>query len=173
MMILAYVLNLLGLLALILASLIKGEKIKKTLFLVTCGNLLVAVGYLCGGKGFNGAVTSFLAGGQALINYFFDAQNKPLPKWLIGLYALSFVGVNIWLSGVNFLSILAILAAMTCVMGLIQKNGAGYRFWTLLNCILWSFYDIFSKAYNGLIVHATMLIITLAGMILNDRKQTK
>ena len=171
MRILAYLLNVLGLVALILASLIKGEKIKKTLFLVTCGNLLVSVGYLCGGKGFNGAVTGFLAAAQALINYFFDAKNKPLPKWLIGLYALSFVGVNIWLSGVNFLSVLAILAALTCVMSIIQKNGAGYRFWTLLNCVLWSAYDIFSGAYSGLIVHGSMLFITIAGMILNDRKK--
>ena len=36
---LAYVLSLLGLLSMILASLVKGDKMKKTLFLVFCGKL--------------------------------------------------------------------------------------------------------------------------------------
>ncbi|MBR6794115.1 MAG: YgjV family protein [Clostridia bacterium] len=65
------------------------------------------------------------------------------------------------------------MACLTFIMGIIQKNGAKYRFWTILNCVLWALYDIFSGAYNGLIAHLTVLIFTVTGMIINDRKAKK
>ena len=173
MKIIAYVLNISGLVCLLVASLIKGEKMKKTLFLVLCGNLLTAIGYLCGGNAVNGSISCFLGTAQTAINYLFDSKNKPIPKWLVGLYALSFIGVNIWIGGVTFLSILTILACMTFIMGILQKSGTGYRIWTILNCVLWSAYDIFSRSYNGLIAHLTVLIFSVAGMIINDRKNKK
>jgi len=173
MRILAYVLNIFGLLMLILASLLKGERMKKTLFLILLGNFATAVGYLCGGNAINGSISCFLGTLQTGINFCFDSKNKPIPKWLVVIYALSFIGVNIWVGGVTLLSILTILACLTFIMGIIQKNGAKYRFWTILNCVLWALYDIFSGAYNGLIAHLTVLIFTVTGMIINDRKAKK
>ncbi len=156
---------------LILASLIKGEKMKKTLFLVLLGNLLTALGYLCGGTAVNGSLSCFLGTAQTALNYLFDSKNKPVPKWLVALYALSFILLNLWIGGLTFLSVLTILACMTFIMGILQKNGARYRFWTILNCVLWSIYDICSGSYNGLIAHLTVLIFSVAGMIINDRKK--
>ena len=75
MPILAYLFNLLGLACIILASLIKGKKMKQ------------------------------------------------VPKWLIGLYALSFVAINLRFGGLYFYTFLAIAACMTLIMAILQKSG--------------------------------------------------
>ena len=56
MEILSYILSLLGMASMITASLIKGEKMKKTLFFVFCANALIATSYLVGGSGLNGEI---------------------------------------------------------------------------------------------------------------------
>lgn len=170
MKILAYVLSALGLVCMISASLIKGEKMTKTLFLVFCGNLLCATSYLIG-DGINGAAACYVGTVQTLINYFFDSKNKPLPVWLIALYALAYVAVNIWVSnGISPIGILVIVASLTFIMCIGQKSGARYRFWTIVNMILWCVYDFIAPAYQGLVTHIPLLLFTVVGMIIHDRK---
>jgi hypothetical protein len=171
MEILSYVLSLIGLASMIAASLVKGRSMKVILILVFCGNISVALSYLLGGSGINGAASCFIGGAQSIINYFFDSKNKPLPKWLVAVYALAFIGVNIWVAGVNFLCILAILASLTFIMCIGQKSGAKYRFWTIVNVVMWGIYDIVSKSYGALFTHVPLLLFTIAGMIIHDRKK--
>ncbi len=171
MQILSYILSGLGLVSMICASLVKGEKMKQILLLVFCGNFLVATSYLLNGSGINGAASCYLGSVQAIINYFFDSKNKPLPKWLIALYALSFVAINLWVGGISFLCILAIVATLTFIMGILQKNGAKYRFWTMANLVLWCTYDFLSRAYSGLLTHVPLLIFNTVGMMIHDRKK--
>lgn len=172
MQILSYVLSLLGLSSMILASLTKGERMKTILFLVFCGNVLVATSYLVGGSGINGAAACYLGGAQTLINYFFDSKNKPLPKWLIISYAIAIIVLNIWVAGgVTALGILVIVASLTFILCIGQKNGARYRFWTLVNMALWCTYDILSATYSVLITHAIQLAFAVIGMMIHDRKK--
>ena len=171
---LSYVLSLLGLLSMILASLTKGERMKTILFLVFCGNVLVATSYLAGGSGINGAAACYLGGVQTLINYFFESKNKPLPKWLIGIYAVAIVALNIWVAGgITPLGVLVIVASLTFILCIGQKNGAKYRFWTLINMILWCVYDILSMTYSVLITHGIQLGFAVVGMIIHDRKKSE
>lgn len=170
MEIFSYILSLLGLASMIIASLIKGEKMKKILFFIFCGNILVATSYLVGGSGFNGAASCYIGGIQAIINYFFDSKNKPLPKWLVAIYALAFVVCNLVVGGVKPLVILAIVASLTFVMCIGQTSGAKYRFWTIINIGLWCLYDILSKSYSALITHGVLLVFTVIGMIVHDKK---
>lgn len=171
MEILSYVLSVLGLISMIVASLIKGQNMKKILFFVFCGNILVAVSYLLGGSGINGAASCFIGSAQAIINYFFDSKNKPLPKWLVAIYALAFIGVNLAVGGFSALGVLAIIASLTFIMCIGQKNGAKYRFWTIVNMVLWCTYDFLSKSYGALTSHVPLLIFTVAGMLIHDRKK--
>lgn len=172
MAVLSYVLSLMGLISMILASLIKGERIKSILFLVFCGNALVATSYLIDGSGINGAAACYLGALQTLINYIFDSKNKPLPKWLIVIYALAIIVLNIWVAGgISSLGVLVIVASLTFIFCIGQKNGAKYRFWTLVNMLLWCTYDILSGSYSVLITHITLLVFTVAGMIIHDRKK--
>ena len=95
MQLISVILSLLGLIAFIVASLLKGDEIKKNLFFVFTGSMLMGTSYLFTGLGVNGAVSSFIGGGQAITNYFFNAKKKPIPVWLIVIYALMFLGMNL------------------------------------------------------------------------------
>lgn len=171
MEILSYVLSLLGLASMIIASLVKGEKMKKILFFVFCGNVLVATSYVVGGSGFNGAASCYIGGVQAIINYFFDSKNKPLPKWLVAIYCIAFIVCNLVVGGFKPLVILAIVASLTFVMCIGQSSGAKYRFWTIINIGLWCLYDILSESYSALITHVVLLVFTVVGMIVHDKKK--
>ena len=167
-----FVLSIMGLVSMIAASLTKGERMKMILFLVFFGNFFVAVSYLLDGKGINGAAACFLGALQTLINYFFTSRGKNIPKWLLFIYAVSIIIVNIWVAkGITFLGMLVIIASLTFIMCIAQPNGAGYRFWTIVNMVLWCSYDIIAGAYPSLITHVVLLVFTVTGMIVYDRKK--
>ncbi len=171
---LPFILSILGLVSMILASLTKGERMKLILFYVFCGNLLVAMSYLLDGKGINGAAACFLGAAQTLINYFFDSKGKPLPKWLLLIYAIAIVVLNVWVAhGITMLGLLVIVAGLTFIMCIGQPNGAKYRFWTIVNMVLWCTYDIIAPAYPSLVTHISLFVFTVAGMIIHDRKYKK
>ena len=171
MQILSYIFNILALCAVITASLIKGKSMKLILFLVFCSNIFIATSYLLGGSGINGAASCFLGGTQSIINYFFESKNKSIPRWLAAIYAVSFIVVNLVVGGFSPLGILSIVACLSFIMCIGQKNGAKYRFWTIVNTCLWILYDILSKSFSALTTHIPLLIFTIAGMIIHDRKQ--
>lgn len=171
MQILSYVLSIAGLVSMILASLVKGQNMKKILMFVFMGNVLVATSYLLAGNGINGAASCYLGGLQSIINYFYDRKMKPLPNWLIAAYALAFVALNLAVSGVSPLGILAIVASLTFIMCIGQKNGKKYRFWTLVNMGLWCTYDVSSGSFGALITHGIQIVFAIAGMIIHDREK--
>lgn len=172
MRITAFVLSILGLISMITASLVKGERMRLILFLVFCGNALVATSYLIDGKGINGAAACYLGAAQTLINYFFDSKGKPLPRWLIALYALAIIALNVWVAnGITMLGMLVIIASLIFILCIGQTNGAKYRLWTIVNMLLWCLYDIIAPAYPSLVTHISLLAFTLVGMIVHDRKE--
>lgn len=170
---LSFVFSTLGLISMIVASLVKGKSMKVILALVFCGNFFFAVSYLFGGQGINGAASCFVGAAQSIINYFFDSKNKPIPKWLVAVYALAFVAVNLIVGGFSGLGLLAIIASLSFILCIGQKNGAKYRFWTIVNVVLWCVYDLLSKSFGALTSHIPLLIFTVAGMIIHDRKGKK
>ena len=172
MTVLSYILSILGLVCMIIASLSKGDKMKTILILVCLGNVLPATSYLLT-SGINGAAACYLGALQALINYFFYSQNRALPKWLIVTYAAAIVVLNIAVAGgITPLGVLVIVASLTFIMCIGQTSGAKYRFWTIFNLLLWIVYDAFSASYGNLyMTHTPLLIFTVAGMIIHDRKK--
>lgn len=184
---LALIFSTLGLIAMLTSSLLKGKNMKKILILVFLGNAFVAVSYLLGGSGLNGAASCILGALFSIVNYFFDAKEKPVPKWLAAIYGLSFVAVNIIVSfnsivtfgdtvSVDYkalvLCVLAIFGTLAFVMCIGQKNGAKYRFWTVMNMIMWCIYDLISGNIQVLITHIIQLSVAVVGMIIHDRKNS-
>jgi len=155
----------------VVASLLKGENMKKILLFVFLGNFLVGASYLLDGTGLNGAASCLLGSLQAIVSYYFDSKKLPLPKWVIALYALSFIVLNLVVGGFAPLTFLAIVATMTFIAGIGQKSGAKYRFWTLANLLLWLTYDIISKSSGALVSHILILLFNVAGMVIHDRKK--
>ncbi len=166
----SYLLSGLGLAVLIVASLIKGETIKKTLYLVLAGNLLVATSYLFTDNGVNGAISSYIGSIQALINIFFAKKNKKIPVWLLVVYALSFIVANfaVLSDSVGIVALMATLCFVGCVS---SKTGTGYRLWQLANNLLWILYDILSASYGPLVTHSVLCLFTMAGILWNDLRK--
>lgn len=171
MQILSYILSLAGLGAMITASLIKGKNMKTILLFVFLGNIFVATSYLMSG-GINGAVSCYIGGAQTLINYFYDCKKKPLPVWLIAIYAVAFVVLNL-ITGFSWLCVLAIIASLTFILCIGQKVGSKYRFWTLVNMCLWCLYDVLSGSFGVLFTHGTQLVFAVIGMVIHDRNIRK
>ena len=141
-------------------------------------NFSAAMSYVVLGEGINGSASCFLGMAVCLINYFFNAKKQPIPLWLSAIYALCFVGLNLLVFDVSERStilagICAIVACMSFVMSSIQKNGAMFRVWTLINNTLWCTYDIIVQTWQPLIIHSTLLVFYIAGIIVNDRKTKK
>ena len=171
--VLAVLLNLLGVALAMTSSLWKKATMKQILLLICGANLLIATSYLFQGEGINGAVSCYLAFVMAIVNYLFQSKNKPIPKWLIGIYALSFIAVNLVSNGFNLYTLLAVTAALFFVASLLQSGGKGYRFCSIFNMAIWSTYDILVGAYAALLTHSILLIVNLAGMLLYDLKKKK
>ena len=171
MQILSYVFSTLSIICMISASLIKGDKMKTILFLVFCGNFLTATSYIAAGGGINGAISCYLGSAQTIVNYFFQVKGRTVPTWLIVIYAVLYVALNIFISGITPLGILVIVASLTFIMCIGQTSGAKYRFWTIVNMVLWCTYDILSKSYGALLTHICLFAFTVIGMIIHDRKK--
>ncbi len=168
---LAYMLSLLGLVCVITSSLIKGRRMGWILLFLCSGNALVATSYLLSAS-YAGAASCFIGAGQALINSFFDRKEKAIPVWLVAVYAASFVIANLVVFEAP-VDLLAMIASLTFVMCVGQKNGAKYRIWTTFNIGLWILYGLLKPAYPALLTHIPFLIFTLVGMIIHDREAKK
>lgn len=171
MEILAFVLSTLGLISVTSASLIKGKKMGLILFLVCCANILYATSYVLDGTGINGAASCYLGGLVAIINYFFDAKGKPVPKWLAAVYAAAFIAINIIFGTQVIPTVLAILATMCFVLSIGMPSGTKYRVWTAVNLLLWISFDIVTQTYSTLYAHGVQLAGNLVGMFIHDRKK--
>lgn len=172
MVILSYVLQTISTLILMTALLSKGVNMNLIQILLLSGNVIAGFGYIAAGAtGINAALSCFLSGIPSIINYSLQRKNKPIPAWLIAIYAVSFITMNIVASGFTVPCIFAIAAAMCFVMSVVQSTGKMFRFWCLFNNVAWMTYDIVAETYSGLIIHVTMFLFTVFGMLLHDRKK--
>ena len=166
---LAYVFSTAGTVCACAPSLLKGKNMKLILLLVFLANTFIALSYVLTGA-FSGAVSCGVGALQTIINYFYERKNKPIPVWLIGVYARAFTVVNL-LAFSRITDILALLACLTFVMCIGQKNGRKYRIWTVANSGLWALYDLTSLSFGPLFTHLLQLAIALFGMVIHDRKK--
>ena len=166
---LAFILSVLGMVCACIPSLLKGKNMKLILLLVFSANILTAMSYILT-DALNGAASCFVGAAQTIVNYFFDRKNKPLPKWLIAIYAGSFIIVNLLVFR-HFTDAIAIAAALVFIAAICQKNGKKYRFWSLVNITLWLIYDLVNLSLGPICTHTVQLVIILVGIVMHDRKK--
>lgn len=169
MEVLAFVLSTLGTVCICIPPLLKGKNMKLILLLICLTNVLIATSYFLTGA-YNGAATCCVGAVQTIVNYFFERKEKPIPKWLIGIYAVVFLSVNL-LVFANVWDVLALLASLAFIMAICQKNGKSYRLWTLVNTALWLVYDGITMSFGPFSTHAIQLTTILFGMLIHDRKK--
>lgn len=169
--ILAFVLSSLGTVCICIPPLLKGKNMKMILLLVFSANVLVAASYLLTGA-YNGAASCFVGGAQAIINYFFDSKNKKLPVWLVVIYALSFIVVNL-LVFKHIFDLIAMIASLTFIMCIGQKTGTKYRIWTFINTALWMIYDLINLSFGPLVTHGIQISTVISGIFIHDIRNKK
>ena len=166
---LAFILSVIATVGACIPPLLKGKNMKLILLVVCTNNALLATSYVLTGA-FNGAVSCYLGAVQTFINYFFERKGKPIPKWLIGIYAAAFVLVNLLVFS-KLTDIFAILAVLAFVLAICQKNGKSYRICTMFNVGLWTVYDAFSFSIGPMLSHLVEITALVTGMVLHDRKK--
>ena len=142
---------------------------KLILFFVALGNALMASSYLCISN-MTGACTGFIATIQAMINYFYDRKEKSIPLWLMGIYAASFIVINLMVFSAWY-DVLAIIASLISVMIISSKNGKIFRRWVLTNNLTWCIYDLVSHSSGALLSHLVLTGFTAVGIIMHDLRK--
>lgn len=166
---LSYILSITSLVSIIISFLTKGEKMKHILFFLFLGNFLLGTSYVVGGDSINGAVSNYLGSIIAIINYFFLSKKKPIPKWLVAIYALTFITLNICISGkISVPVIFIILASLSYIAGIIQSSGIRFRFCSISNSLFNCLYDIVVFSYSALITHSVLLLFAILGLLFVD-----
>ena len=145
------------------------KKMKTILIFNFIGNLLVGVSYLLD-KSFSGAAICTVACTQVFINYNFDKKEKKVPIWLLGIYAVAFLGVNM-IAFAHWYDVLSLLAALVFVISVAQSDAKYYRIFYMTNSLLWIGYDFLSKSYGNLSTHIILFISTMTAIIIRDRKK--
>lgn len=168
---LAFILSTVGFIAAVTPNLLKGKNLKLILVFLVCANILYAGSYLAEGKGINGSAAGFLGAAIAGINYLFESKGNPIPKWLIGIYFLVAIALQLLVAEFSWLTVIIIGAFVAFLMGVLQSNGKMYRIWALLNILLWVLYDILTQSDAILPYHCIQTVSVLMGMLLHDRKE--
>ena len=168
---LSYILSIGALIATGISMLLSGKGMKKILVMLALGNLMMAFSYVCTGA-LSGFITAVIATVQTVINYFFDVKGKRIPVYLLVIYALSFIVINLCVY-VSLVDLLAIAASVSAVIVTSRKNGKTYRIWASINNILWCTYDVLKGSYGPLVTHVVLLGCTIAGIIIHDLKKEK
>lgn len=145
------------------------KKMKTILIFNFIGNFLVGLSYLLV-KGYSGAAICAVACVQVFINYNFDARQKKVPLWLLGIYAAAFIGVNL-ISFAHWYDVLSLLAALMFVLYAAQSDAKYYRIFYMTNSLLWIGYDFLSKSYGNLSTHIILFISTMTAIIIRNRKK--
>ena len=149
-----------------------GKKMQTVLILNFLGNFLVGISYFFSEtESMAGAAVCFVACIQVIINFFFDRKSKKIPLYLILIYALSFLTVNLTVFSAWY-DIFSIGATMIYVISMAQNNVGSYRILYALNSSCWILYDVLSASYAPLITHITLALFTFAAMFINRKKQS-
>lgn len=147
------------------------KKMKMVLTLNFTGNLLVGISYFLV-SGYTGAAICFAACVQVLINYIFDRQQKKVPVYLIFVYAVVFLTVNLFTFKVWY-DVLSLTAALLFVLSVCQSNVKQYRILYAMNSSVWILYDILAGAYGNLFTHVILVVATFAAILIRDVKKTQ
>lgn len=167
------ILSITGLICMITSSLIK-KNMKLILAFVCLGNATVSIGYFLGGE-LAGGIACGIGAVTTLINAVIQAKGKKIPTWLIAVYAVCYAVPQLYVFFLDtsvWQTLIALVASVSFTLCINAENGKFYRIFTIVNMIFWCSYDGFSGAWNVLFfTHLPLLVFTLAGMLIHDRKK--
>ena len=117
--------------------------------------------------GFSGAGICLVAIAQAVTRFFYNQKNKKPQLWVIILFISLYIGCSV-VYYKTFIDVFSALAAVCYAMSIAQSNPKRSRLWYVLNPLFWVVYDINTRAYGNLIMHASIFLSTLLVLIRVD-----
>lgn len=146
-----------------------GKNMKIILAFNFTGNFLVGLSYLLVGE-MSGAAICFVACVQVVINFIFGLKEKKVPTWLVTIYLMSFLAVNL-LTFASWYDIFALIAALLFVISVAQSTAKYYRILYFSNSTVWILYDFLAGAYGNLLTHIVLFVATLVSIIVRNKEE--
>ncbi len=140
-----------------------GKRMRTILIFNFVGNVLVGISYLLTSS-YGGAAICSVACVQVVVNYIYNARVLKIPFWLIVVYAVVFLSVNL-ISFSVWYDIFPLIAAMLFVFSMAQSETKHYRILYALNSISWIFYDFIARSYGNLATHIILFVATSIAML--------
>ena len=157
MLILSYIMSAGGLLTDISTAVC--VDMRKILALQLASNLMMAASYACISR-WSGAMTSTVACGLIVINFYYRLKKKEIPIWIIWINIAVFIALNLFAFS-RWYDIFAIAAGIMFALGIAQKNGKYYRKYMFVNIVTWITYNILAKATGPLIVQSVLAVVNI------------
>lgn len=147
------------------------KNIKHILICQLVCNGLGALSYIMLG-GFSGCGIYIAACVQTVLYYVFNLKNiKPHAMFTVFFMAVFLMCSIATYRG--FEDVISAIAALTCAMALSRTKPSGYRFFMLLNGLLWLIYDLCVEAYGMMFSHIITFASAGIGIIRLDIKKSK
>ena len=136
-------------------------------------NLLVALSFVFLG-GLSGAWVCIVATVQTVILFFAnERQISKTARTVITVIFLAAYVVGTAVVYVDWKDIVACLCAFFYVFAVCATKSANYRWFMLVNSLLWVIYDIKTAAFVNIITHGITAVSTIIGKIRLDWKKEK
>ena len=133
-------------------------------------NVLLALQCILGGTASAGGIV-FLAIGQTVVSFIFNAKGKRFPFALTLVFMAGFTAITVICFSTPF-DILTMVAAWFFALSIVQEHSHICRFYALVNTLLWLVYDFFIMP-SGIVNHSIIAILILISIIRLDRGKWK
>ena len=157
----------------ILAVLMMQQKNMRTILIFQIVvNLTASLNYLILG-GDSGAFISLLAILQATVVFLYNRKNAK-PHLVVNiLFMAGYLACSVYniVDSMDFMELLPAIAAICYSMSLVQEKTLNFRLWSAVNPACWLVYDLYTMSYVMFIVHLSIFISAVVGIIRLDMKK--
>ncbi len=139
---------------------------KKILVGLIIVNVLSALSYFIL-KSYSAVIVNGIAIAQTYVKFFYDKKEKNIPVIMqIGFIIISIIG-GIATSN-NWLDILPTICLVLYTLSILQAKEKNIRLFTLFNILGWIIYDLYAKAYVGILLSAFTMTSTIIAIVRYD-----
>ena len=142
------------------------KNMKAILLSQILANLFTASTYFLLG-GFSGAGICLVAIVQAVTMFFYNQKNKKPHLAVTVLFILAYVACSV-VYYERFIDVFSAMAAVCYAMSITQSSPTASRLWYVMNPLFWVVYDLYTRAYGNLIMHASIFLSTFLALIRVD-----
>ena len=99
--------------------------------------------------------------------FFYERKEKQPHFAVILLFILLYVACSIVYCN-SFIDVFSAAAAVFFAISITRSKASSSRLWYVFNPLCWVIYDVYTKAYGTLIMHASIFVFTFIAMIRVD-----